>query len=362
MPSALVAGMTAPLRELQSLIGSGSGAELATALRDVRTALHEVSASTSQAWSRAAQHWSGSGADAAAGVFTAAVAQTEELAQRVGRLGAAAEAAGTALARARERLREIVETFETQAAALEPYLDSPEIAEQLVAEARRSLDEAVSVVDELRAELDGHAAGLPAAASAPSTGTAPTAPAGFTAPTVPTSGFGGVGSNAGGPGANAGGGFGSLMRDIAELSGPETPAPDAATFGDGVAVRLPDGSTATAPNEVAAGAVRYALTQLGVPYAWGGTTPGVGLDCSGLTLWAYSEAGLTLPRLAQEQDVGAPVSAGDLRPGDLAVWDGHVAMIVGNGQMIEAGDPVKLSPIRTANAGQGFQGFWRPTA
>ena len=30
--------------------------------------------------------------------------------------------------------------------------------------------------------------------------------------------------------------------------------------------------------------------------------------------------------------------------------------------MIEAGDPVKLSPIRTANAGQGFQGFWRPTA
>jgi hypothetical protein len=37
-------------------------------------------------------------------------------------------------------------------------------------------------------------------------------------------------------------------------------------------------------------------------------------------------------------------------------------MIVGNGQMIEAGDPVKLSPIRTTNVGQGFQGFWRPTA
>jgi cell wall-associated NlpC family hydrolase len=56
------------------------------------------------------------------------------------------------------------------------------------------------------------------------------------------------------------------------------------------------------------------------------------------------------------------VDAGSLRPGDLAVWDGHVAMIVGNGTMIEAGDPVHLSPIRTANAGQGFQGFWRPTA
>ena len=51
-----------------------------------------------------------------------------------------------------------------------------------------------------------------------------------------------------------------------------------------------------------------------------------------------------------------------LPPGDLAVWDGHVAMVVGNGMMIEAGDPVHLSPIRTTNAGQGFQGFWRPTA
>ena len=118
----------------------------------------------------------------------------------------------------------------------------------------------------------------------------------------------------------------------------------------------------TAPNPMAASAVRHALTQLGVPYVWGGTTPGVGLDCSGLTQWAYHEAGLDLPRLAQEQDVGTAVNQGSLRPGDLAVWDGHVAMIVGNGMMIEAGDPVQVSPIRTTNAGQGFQGFWRPTA
>ncbi len=89
------------------------------------------------------------------------------------------------------------------------------------------------------------------------------------------------------------------------------------TFGDGVAVRLPDGSTAMAPNAVAADAVRHALTQLGVPYQWGGTTPGVGLDCSGLTQWAYHEAGLNIPRLAQEQDVGAAVDAGRCGP---AIW------------------------------------------
>jgi cell wall-associated NlpC family hydrolase len=151
------------------------------------------------------------------------------------------------------------------------------------------------------------------------------------------------------------------LGDLAKFAAHDAPLPDAASFGDGFAVRLPDGSTATAPNAVAASAVRHALTQLGVPYQWGGTTPGVGLDCSGLTQWAYHEAGLNIPRLAQEQDVGAAVNPGSLRPGDLAVWDGHVAMIVGNGTMIEAGDPVKLSPIRTTNLGQGFQGFWRPT-
>jgi cell wall-associated NlpC family hydrolase len=173
-----------------------------------------------------------------------------------------------------------------------------------------------------------------------------------------------MGSGLGGGGMSmsptSGGSFGSALGDLAEFSRPEIP--DAAAFGDGIAVRLPDGSTAMAPNAVAANAVRHALTQLGVPYQWGGTTPGVGLDCSGLTQWAYHEAGLNLPRLAQEQDVGAVVDPGSLRPGDLAVWDGHVAMIVGNGTMIEAGDPVHLSPIRTTNAGQGFQGFFRPTA
>jgi cell wall-associated NlpC family hydrolase len=362
MPSALVAALTAPLREVQSLVGPGSAADLVDALHDVRHALNEVSASTSQAWRRAAPHWAGPGADAAAGVVTATVAHTEELAERVGRLGASADAAGAAVARAHQRLRDIVDAFEARAAALEPYLESPGAVEELVAEARRSLADAVAVVDELRAELEGHTAGLPVAASAPAAGPAPTAPAGFGAP-MPFTGSGlGSGLVSGSGASTPSVGFGSLVRDVAELSRPEPPLPGTATFGDGVAVRLPDGSTAMAPNGVAASAVRYALTQLGVPYDWGGTTPGVGLDCSGLTQWAYSEAGLSLPRLAQEQDVGASVEAEDLRPGDLAVWDGHVAMIVGNGQMIEAGDPVKLSPIRTDNAGQGFQGFWRPTA
>ena len=257
------------------------------------------------------------------------------------------------------RLRDIVDRFEARAAALEPHLDDPDVMQALIAEAQRSLAEAVAVVEDLRAELDGHAAALtrPAPVSQ-----APTAPAGMASPALPSMGSGLGGATPMSPTSNgmSGSGFGDLAQLLKQAA--PTELPEATTFGDGVAIRLPDGSTAMAPNAVAASAVRHALTQLGVPYDWGGTTPGVGLDCSGLTQWAYREAGLNIPRLAQEQDVGAVVDAGALRPGDLAVWDGHVAMIVGNGVMIEAGDPVKLSPIRTDNAGQGFQGFWRPTA
>lgn len=132
--------------------------------------------------------------------------------------------------------------------------------------------------------------------------------------------------------------------------------------GTGVKVNLPDGSTVEAPNETAAKAVRAALGQLGVPYVWGGTSPGEGLDCSGLTQYAYGEGGLEIPRTSREQDIGAEVpSADDLLPGDLICWDGHVAMYIGNGQMVEAGDPVQVGPLRTENSGMNFVGFYRPT-
>lgn len=111
---------------------------------------------------------------------------------------------------------------------------------------------------------------------------------------------------------------------------------DPRSMGKGAQLFLPDGSTSQAPNAAAAEAVRKALSQVGVPYEWGGTTPGVGLDCSGLTQWAYGESGVNIPRLAQEQGVGIRIDQGSVMPGDLAVWDRHVAMVIGNGMMVEA--------------------------
>ncbi|WP_273732769.1 NlpC/P60 family protein [Mycolicibacterium septicum] len=355
MPASAIA-LAAPLYELRDLVGSGWPAHnpAATALDGAQAALSDIAVALALSWERAAGDWSGTSATAAASFASDTAAEATSLALRAQTLSAAARDAGSAVAQARSRLQAIIDHFEERAATLTPHLDEPGVAQELRAEARRAVSEASSVVEELRAELDRQAGAVaaPAAGSSPAAAMRP-ASAGFSA------GSGGIAP------AAAGRSWGAAADLPAASIGDRAEAAvglrDPGMFGDGVAVRLPDGSTAVAPNAVAASAVRHALTQLGVPYRWGGTTPGVGLDCSGLTQWAYHEAGLDIPRLAQEQDIGKAVSPGTLRPGDLAVWDGHVAMIVGANTMIEAGDPVKLSPVRTTNAGQGFQGFWRPT-
>jgi cell wall-associated NlpC family hydrolase len=119
-------------------------------------------------------------------------------------------------------------------------------------------------------------------------------------------------------------------------------------------------SSALGAGDGSAGAqvVTAASKYLGVPYAWGGTDPASGLDCSGLVQRVYKDQGIDLPRTsAQQATSGRPVANfAEARPGDLVFFDNsssragidHVGIYIGDGKMIAApqeGEVVKVQPV-----------------
>lgn len=135
-----------------------------------------------------------------------------------------------------------------------------------------------------------------------------------------------------------------------------TPAPGRTPTPAPVAAPPPAPAPVSAPNGRAAAAVAAAKTRLGTPYRWGGTTP-AGFDCSGLMLWSWAHAGVSLPRTSRAQQAYTQrISLAQLQPGDL-IFSGnpvyHVGMYIGGGQMIhspQTGDVVKISPVRSGGS------------
>jgi peptidoglycan DL-endopeptidase RipA len=145
-------------------------------------------------------------------------------------------------------------------------------------------------------------------------------------------------------------------------------------------VQTPAGPGSSSAAQVAIAAAKQ---HLGLSYAWGGggsNGPGWGwgidqgvwgFDCSGLTQYAYAQAGISIPRNSRAQYAQLPkVSSSNLRPGDLVFWATspsnpatihHVAIYLGGGQIIEApqsGDVVKISSMRWYH----YAGAVRPSA
>jgi peptidoglycan DL-endopeptidase CwlO len=123
----------------------------------------------------------------------------------------------------------------------------------------------------------------------------------------------------------------------------------------------PSGSGGGGGSGSAAAVVAYARAQVGKPYCYGGSGPGC-FDCSGLTMMAWRQAGVSLPHSSSAQyNVGRRISASELQPGDLIFYYSpisHVSVYIGNGQRISAthtGDYVRVQSL-----GSSIVGFARP--
>jgi cell wall-associated NlpC family hydrolase len=109
------------------------------------------------------------------------------------------------------------------------------------------------------------------------------------------------------------------------------------------------------PSSRAGVAIAAAESQLGVPYRFAAESPGVAFDCSGLTKYAWGQAGVNLPHQSAQQYASTPhVTRDQIQPGDLLYYHtpiGHVAIYIGNNELIHAprtGDVVKIAAVNWA--------------
>ncbi len=153
---------------------------------------------------------------------------------------------------------------------------------------------------------------------------------------------------------------------------------DTGGIGNGALPGAPGGPAIPAyPGEPPADAVFAAMLEeaekhLGRSYVWGGSSPSTGFDCSGFVSWVINHSGWNVGRLGAKglYNICTPVSAADVRPGDLVffwhTYDApdpnsvtHVGIYVGSGQMIHCGDPVSYANINSSYWQDHFYSYAR---
>ncbi|TRW79174.1 NlpC/P60 family protein, partial [Mycolicibacterium sp. 018/SC-01/001] len=152
-------------------------------------------------------------------------------------------------------------------------------------------------------------------------------------------------------------------QDPAVLAAPAAPVPPAPGQDPAVLAAppapplpgaIPPGDVAPPGSPVAATVIQAALSRIGSPYSWGAAGPGA-FDCSGLVMWSFQQAGISLPHSSQALAAGGqPVSRDQMQPGDLVTYysdASHVGIYIGDGMMVHAstyGTPVRVAPVDNA--------------
>lgn len=138
-------------------------------------------------------------------------------------------------------------------------------------------------------------------------------------------------------------------EDPAILAAPPAPEPLPAP-----PIGIPPGDIAPPGAPHSQTVIQAALSRIGSPYSWGGSGPGA-FDCSGLVMWSFQQAGISLPHSSQAlANGGQPVSTDQMQPGDLVTYysdASHVGIYIGDGMMVHAstyGIPVAVSPVHNA--------------
>ncbi|MFI6977577.1 NlpC/P60 family protein [Embleya sp. NPDC050154] len=133
---------------------------------------------------------------------------------------------------------------------------------------------------------------------------------------------------------------------------PAAKAPAKPATGGSKGNQAPTGGSSTASSSKAAQAVAFAKAQIGKPYVYGATGPNA-YDCSGLVQAAYKSAGISLPRVTNDQFAAdTRVSVANLQPGDLVFFYSgisHVGIYIGDGKMVHAPNPRKSVEIASIN-------------
>ncbi|WP_137148261.1 peptidoglycan hydrolase RipC [Mycolicibacterium sp. CR10] len=117
---------------------------------------------------------------------------------------------------------------------------------------------------------------------------------------------------------------------------------------------IPPGDIAPPGSPASTTVIQAALSRIGSPYSWGGSGPSA-FDCSGLVMWSFQQAGISLPHSSQAlAQGGQPVSTDQMQPGDLVTYysdASHVGIYIGDGMMVHAstyGTPVRVAPVNNA--------------